>query len=245
MPTSEDGVLALLYAAGRRPSLNDVRGAGETSGAFTLTFDPGEDGDWVWAELLITGLTFELGGLAPGQGEPVPLVDHRFGLVPGWSSEGMDAVVLRPGPHLAGAAAMLPVVRGCVALASSLANQTGALAVVWIPARSAMATNYFEAVVEEWLGGGAFPALGLTALVQGAAGIESCGLAFFTGQEIEVVADFAGDPACAGRIAVRMVDLLVGQDPLVAPGLLTGPAGELLQAEPVGEGDRIRVRLRD
>lgn len=244
VPVSEEGVLALLYAAGRRPSLSDVRRAGESSGAFALTFDAGAGGDWIWAELLITGLAFELGGLAPGHGEPLPPVVHRFGLAPGWSGEGLDAVVLRPGPHLAGAAAMMPVVRGCVALASSLANHTGALAVVWIPARSAMAPNYFEAVTEEWLGGGPFPALGLTALVQGAEGIESEGLAFFTGQEIEIVADTAGDPARAGRIAVRMVDVLVEHDPLVVPTRLTGPAGEPLLAEPVGEGDRIRVRLR-
>ena len=235
MPGSEEGVLALLYAAGRRPSVDDVRRAGEASGVFAITFDSDEEPGW--AELLVTGLTFEVRGLAPNGGEPVPPIAHRFGLENTWSGDAMEAVVVRPGAHLAGAAAMLPVVRGCVALAAALAEQTDAAAVVWIPARSAMATDYFGSVIADWLGGGAFPALGLTALVPTATGIESEGLAFFTGQELEVVAD----PGRTGRIAVRMVDLLVGHGPLTAPTPLTGPEGEPLLAEPVGDGSKVRV----
>ena len=53
----EQAVLAVLYTAGRRPSIDAVRLAGEATGAFALTFDPGECAGW--AELLVTGLTFE------------------------------------------------------------------------------------------------------------------------------------------------------------------------------------------
>lgn len=239
MPGSEEGVLALLYAAGRRPSVDDVRRAGEASGVFAITFDSDEEPGW--AEVLVTGLTFEVRGLAPGKGEPVPPIAHRFGLESARPDEAMEAIVIRPGAHLAGAAAMLPVVRGCVALAAALAEQTDAAAIVWIPARSAMATDYFGSVIADWLGGGAFPALGLTALVPTATGIESEGLRFFTGQELEVVADPGSDPARAGRIAVRMVHLLVGNGPLTAPTPLTGPEGEPLLAEPVGDGSKVRV----
>ena len=239
MPGSEEGVLALLYAAGRRPSVDDVRRAGEASGVFAITFDSDEEPGW--AEVLVTGLTFEVRGLAPGEGEPVPPTAHRFGLESTWSGDAMEAVVVRPGAHLAGAAAMLPVVRGCVALAAALAEQTDAAAVVWIPARSAMGADYFGSVIADWLGGGAFPALGLTALIPSESGIESEGLAFFTGQELEVVADPGSDPGRAGRIAVRMVHLLVGHGPLTAPTPLTGPEGEPLLAEPVGDGSKVRV----
>lgn len=236
-------MLALLYAAGGRPSAEDVRRAGETSGAFALTFDPEKGPEW--AEVLITGLAFELGGLAPGAAEPLPPVAHRFGLADARSNDVLEAVVLRPGAHLAGAAAMLPVVRACTALALALAEQSDAVTVAWIPARSAMGADYFGAVIADWLGGGAFPAPGLTALIPNAAGIASEGLAFFTGQELQVVADPAADRRRLGRIAVRLVDLLVQNGPLIAPAALTGPEGESLLAEPADAGHIVRVRLPD
>ena len=242
MPASNEGLLALLYAAGQRPSVDDVRLAAVASGAFAVIFDPGEDAGW--AELLITGLSFDVGGLAPGEGEPVPPIAHRFGLDRAWTGDALEAIVVRPGAHLAGAAAMLPVVRGCAALAAALASQTGAAAVVWIPARSAMGADYFGAVVADWLGGGAFPALGLTALVANATGVESEGLRFFTGQELEVVAAPGNDPAQTGRIAARMVHLLVNDGPLAAPTRLAGPEGESLLAEPVGDGGKVRIGLQ-
>lgn len=233
-------MLAVLFAPGQRPSLDDVRRAGEASGAFAVSHDPG--GGAGWAELLITGLTFDVAGLAGVPGEAVPPFAHRFGFAPDETAgEGLEAVLLRPGAHLAGAAAMLPVVRGCVALGSALATATGAAAVVWIPARTVMAPDYFAATIGDWLGGGAFPALGLTALVPGGSVMTSEGLAFFTGQEIEVC---GGDHTQASRIAVRMVHTLVSHGPLTAPIQLTGPDGEPLLAEPSGDASRVRVTLR-
>ena len=232
-------MLAVLYAPGQRPSLDDVRRAGEVSGAFAVSHDPG--GDAGWAELLITGLTFDVAGLAGLPGEAAPLVAHRFGLAWDWRGDALEAVLVRPGAHLAGAAAMLPVVRACVALGATLAEHTDAAAVVWIPARAAMAPDYFVATIAEWLGGGAFPALGLTALVAGGSGVKSEGLAYFTGQEIEVC---GGDRTQASRIAVRMVHTLVSHGPLAAPIQLTGPDGEPLLAEPSGDASWVRVTLR-
>ncbi len=232
-------MLGVLYAPGRRPSIKAVRLAGEASGAFAVTFDPGEDAGW--AEMLVTGLTFDVAGLAPEAGEATPAIAHRFGLAADCTGAGLEAVVIRPGAHLAGAAAMLPVVRACVALGAALATHTGAAAIVWIPARTAMAPYYFAATIADWLGGGAFPALGLTALVLDDSGMTSEGLAFFTGQELEVA---GSDPAQAGRIAVRMVHTLVSHGALVAPTRLVGPEGESLLAEPSGDGSRVRVTLQ-
>ena len=228
-------MLAVLYAPGKRPSIDDVRRAGTDSGAFSITFEPGADAGW--GELLVTGLTFDITGLAPGPGETLPAVAHRFGATDG-GNDDLEAVLLRPGAHLAGAAAMLPVVRGCVALAAALATQTGAQAVVWIPARTAMTPDYFAATIGDWLGGGAFPVLGLTALVPGGAGLISEGLSFFTGQELEVS---GGDLAHAGRVAIRMVHALVDHGPLSGRTRLVGPDGEPLLAESVGDGSTVRV----
>ena len=253
LPIPEPAVLAVLYAPGQRPSIDAVRLAGEASGAFALSFDPragvsgGGDhgltdhsqGDGTgWAELLITGLTFDVAGLAPGPAETMPSVAQRYGLADNLSVEGLEAVLVQPGAHLAGAAGMLPVVRGCVAMGAALATHTDAAAVVWIPARTAMATDYFSATIGDWLGGGAFPALGLTSLVPGGSGITSEGLTFFTGQELEVA---GSDLADTGRIAVRMVHTLVGHGRLAAPTQLAGPEGEPLQAEPSDDGKWVRV----
>ena len=136
---------------------------------------------------------------------------------------------------------MLPVVRGCVALAAALASATGAAAVVWIPARTAMTTAYFAASIGDWLGGGAFPALGLTALVPTGTGLISEGLGFFTGQELETC---GADLAYAARMAVRMVHMLVDHGPLVAPARLPGPDGEAVLAEPSGDGRTVRISLQ-
>ena len=239
LPEPEPAVLAILYAPGRRPSGDGVRLAAEVSDAFALSFDPGLGSDW--AEVLITGLTFEVIGLAPGPAQAQPGITHRFGLTEGWAGDALEAVLIRPGAHLAGAAAMIPVVRGCVALGAALANATGAEAVVWIPARSAMATDYFATAIGAWLDGGAFPALGLTALVADGPDLTSDGLAFFTGQELSVS---TGDLSQAGRIGVRMIDALVTQGPLTAPIQLTGPAGEPLLATPSHDGRGVRVTLR-
>ena len=246
-------MLAVLYAPGKRPSIDAVGLAGEASGAFVLSFDPRDgvfgdgdhddgdhdDGDGTdWAELLITGLTFDVAGLAPGPAEPMPSIAHRYGLADNLSVAGLEAVLVQPGAHLAGAAAMLPVVRGCVALGAALATHSAAAAVVWIPARTAMAPDYFAATIGDWLSGGAFPALGLTSLVPGRSGITSEGLAFFTGQELEVA---GSDLAHTGRVAVRMVHTLVGHGRLAAPTPLEGPEGEPLHAEPSDDGKWVRV----
>ena len=239
LPFAEAAVLAVLYERGQRPSIDAVRHAAETSGTFGLSHDPGVDAGW--AEALVTGLTFDLCGLAPGAGEAVPPIAHRFGLAEDWRGDLLEAVLVKPGAHLAGAAAMLPVVRACVALGAALAGQTGATAVVWIPARSAMTPDYFAATVADWQGGGAFPALGLTALVAGGFGMTSEGLAFFTGQEIEVCGD---DLAHAGRIAVRLIHGLASHGPLLVPTDLTGPDGERLLAQPSDDGCKVRVSPR-
>lgn len=220
---------------------------------FAITHVPGDEGGWPgdegcwpgnaagWAELLVTGLTFDVAGLSPGEREAVPSIAHRFGLDWDWRGEALEAVLVRPGEHLAGAAAMVPVVRACVALGAALADHTGATAVVWIPAGSAMAPDYFAETIADWQNGGAFPALGLTALVAGPSGVTSEGLAFFTGQEIEVCGD---DLAQAGRIAVRLIHSLTNHGPLLVPTDLTGPDGETLWAQPSGDGGKVRVTLR-
>ena len=148
-----------------------------------ISFRPPEPEGWV--ELLASGLTFELHGLAPAPALSVEDPAHRFGLPEPLAATGLEAMTLIPGGHIASGASMAPVVRTIVALAVNLGLSLPVAAVCWRPVGSWMQPAYFARVVVNWLSGGPFPALGLTAIAPLAdGGVESVGLAYFSGQEI-------------------------------------------------------------
>ena len=151
---------------------------------FTISHRPAGD---EWLELLASGMTYELTGLSPGRGNVLPANAHFLGLDPAIESSPLEAIGLHPGPHLAGGEGLLPVVRATAALGAALAALPGVRAVSWHAARSWVGAVYFVHAIDEWLGGGAFPALGLTALVRGDDGsFTSEGLALLIGQEVRV-----------------------------------------------------------
>lgn len=239
LPPPDQALLALLFAAGQRPTAAQVEAAGSGTGAFSVSYAPDPPAGWI--EVLVTGLTFEVHGLAPGAGEPVPPIAHRYGL-PGVGAEAnLEASSIRLGPHLAGGGAMPPVVRGAIALAQALAGAERAAAVVWLPARSAMASDYFATAATAWLGGGAFPVPGLVALVETRDGLSSQGLAFFTGQEVEASWLGAAKPDLA-RCLIRAVHLLVEHGPVAAATRLRTPEGDMLRIEPRSSG-QLQVRI--
>ena len=242
LPAPDEALLALLFERGARPSAEALAALAKRDGGFMLSHVPtGEPG---WLEALVTGLTFEVHGLAPDPAEPSRPVAHRYGLPAGRWEPGLEAVTLRPGPHLAGAGAMLPVVRGCVALGAALAALPGVEAAVWLPARVAMGTRYFIDAAQAWLGGGAFPALGLTALVDASdGGVESHGLAFFVGRELQVAPWPGASGADLAKLAVRAIHLVVTGGATAVPGRLAGPDGEALQL--AVEGDVLKLRRAD
>ena len=236
-------LLAVLFAPGQRPSLAQIEGIAKRTGAFAVSFaEPVAQGT---AEALVTGLTFDVGGLAPAASDRIPATRHHFGLGAGTELAKLEALTIVPGVHLAGGEVMLPVVRGALALAAAIAGE-GARAVIWSPAGSAMEPQYFAAIVADWLAGGAFPALGLTALTAAPDGsVTSDGLAFFIGQEL-VVSGRAG--VAVGetiRLATRAIHALVGHGRVESPLRLTGPAGETLVAEPSPKGDTIHLWQQD
>ena len=241
-PGSDAALLALLFAPGTRPSAKALAELAERDGAFMLSHVPAGDPGWV--EALLTGLTFELHGLAPGQAEPARPVAHRYGLPSGWWEPRLEAVTVRPGPHLAAGRAMLPVVRGCIALGAALAALPGVEAAVWLPARVAMGAEYFRGIAADWLGGGAFPALGLTALGDASdGGLQTHGLAFFLGRELHVARwpDASGE--ALARLTVRAVHALIESGPEAVPTRLTGPDGEALAL--AVDGHIVRLRRLD
>ncbi len=247
MPNSDEqasgAVLSLIYAEGQRPGLEALAGlAGRPlkSVPFALSHIPDAGEDWV--ELLAAGLTFDCHVLSPGDPAAHPDNGALLGLpdVPGG-----EAISLRPAPHLAEGRGLLPVVRILAGLGAELGNLPGLIAAHWQPAQCWMAPKYFRGVVEEWLSGGAFPALGLTSLQREDDGtMVSAGLDFLIGQELRFEPDRRLVPAAIARIAVRLIHSLIETGPLMEPMTYLGPEGEPLGVEPVKRGRQLRVSLQ-
>lgn len=239
--------VSLLFAAGRRPERQAIRDFADRTRAFSISFEPtpegGADADGqFWLELLATGLTFDLVGLAPGEAaEPPPCV-HSYALAANLEPAGMEALTLRPGPHLAGGHAMLPVVRSLAGLGATLSAVDGVEAVAWHPARSWCGTGYFRDGVQRWIEGGVFPGLGLTALAATAdGGMQSEGLSLFTGQDLRIEPELMLDKAAVAKIGVRLIDYLVEAGPIDGPLRLVGPDGQPLRLEPSANKRFVRV----
>lgn len=254
----------MLFPAGNRASADDVsgyfdqptpdkptahQGAATSAGAqaASVANSPGRISNQRgrgegWLELLASGMTFDLVGLKPGPVLPVPQPRHFFGLPRDAGTFDFECIVLRPGPHLAGAGAMVPVVRTMALLASMLARELGATAVCWQAAGSWMDVQYFARITDTWVAGGAFPALGLTGIERTAdGGVESDGLAWFTGQELRVEPRGGEAAADTVKLAVRMIDRLVREGALAAREAFAGPDGEALLAEPSADGGLVRL----
>jgi hypothetical protein len=236
--------ISLLFAPGDRPTTEDIerQAAASSRGgpAWRVSHRPG--GEEGWLELLAHGLTFDINGLETAQAPAPPDAEHFFGLDPDIAATPLEAVSLVPGPHVASGGAMAPVVRTMVGLAADLALRLPAKAVCWRPARSWMEPGYFARIVTAWLAGGAFPALGLTAIVRSPAGAaESVGLAFFAGQEVAVEVK-PGEPFVETvKLAARMIDHIIRHGAIVSAGELQGPTGERLLAEPSPDGRHVEI----
>lgn len=201
---------------------------------------PSENAGWI--ELLAGGLSFDCLGLAPGPAMARP----EHGALLGLQEEPAQcaSIELVVGPHLADAAAMLPVLRAQIGLALRLAALPGLEAVCWRPARSWMAPAYFRKIATAWLDGGAFPALGLVTFDVNESGVlRSTGLHFLIGQELQIDGHGSTDRAALVRIAIRLVHELVQAGPITGPITLVGPDSQGLAARPTAGGTMIEVTL--
>lgn len=248
MPAGRASGLNLLFAKGRRPDRVAIREFVAAHRSVSITHDPVEESplhlvasdgktaqeqagpaqdlsEQAWVELLWDGLAFDLLGLAERDSCEIPDTENRFDLELGPNSMRLEAMVLRPGQHLAGGANSLPVMRAMLALGRDLVLHFEALeAIVWEPSRSAIGRRFFESVVTAWLDGGAFPALGLTAFKETHDGaLESMGLDFWIGQELRIEPPLSNDKVEATRLGIRLINQLVlvggieGSERVIAP----------------------------
>ena len=243
----DDGaVLSLVFAPGQRPDLAAVQALAEASlqqtggPRFAISHQPAPETGWV--ELLSSGLTYDCAGLAPAAPAATPASGALLGLE---EQPGGEAITLTPGPHLADASGMLPVVRVLAGLGAQLAALPGAAAVIWNPARCWMPPAYFCKVVGNWMAEGPFPALGLTSLERKPDGaIVSVGLSLLTGQELRFVPDAKLVAADIARIAVRLIHALIDSERLTAPHTFLGPDRETLLVTPSLQGTQLDVTIQ-
>lgn len=245
--------LHLMFAKGMRPDRLAIRAFADRQPSVTVSHDPGEDeaahadalwpGQQHWLELLSDGLTFDLSGFAPGLPSPIPAFDHRFDLPAVPTAADHEAMMLRPGPHLAAGGNTMPLMRVMLALACDLVRQFDDLiAVGWGPAGTAIGRRFFESVTTAWLDGGPFPALGLTAFVETPdQAIESAGLGFWIGQELRIEPPLSTDRVAATRLGIRLVNHLVMVGGLAEDDRIVAADGTRLVLRPSRNRDLISV----
>lgn len=204
--------LSLLFATDQRPDLAALRDALQTC-QLQVTIER-EDVARGTAELIVSGLMFEVGGLAPGPVQTAQVPADAYGFGDTMPAAGQQAVTLMPGHHLSGGLSLAPVIRAMLALAAELAVSLPATAVLWHPAGTAIEPRAFSRSVLAWLAGGAFPAAGLTALSALADGsVVSRGLAHFVGQEM-TLRGHGDEPDL--KLAGQVVDRIIQEGPLHA-----------------------------
>ena len=225
--------------------MEHVRALASHDAAFAISLEPDWEGPSTsgaaqaarWVELLTNGLTFDLEGITPGESQPLPPRGFAYGLPAAFPQGPLEAISVRPGPHIAAGGRMLPVVRGTAWLAARLAALPNVQAVAWHPARTWSGPQHFRDSVVRWAEGGAFPGLGLTALAPTPeGGLQSEGLALFTGQELRLDPRLVTDRAAGARLALRLLHWLVENGGLEREATLTGPSGEPLLLGPSSSG---------
>lgn len=223
--------MSLLFASGKRPSADDIQrllaSADLAAAAAVVSFRPQDDTEGL-IELLVSGLTFDLRGLSPSTAMPIPNERHRYGTLSEHPEHALEAVTLVPAQHIASGFAMIPIVQAMAGLVADIALPLAAEAVCWHPAGTWMEPQYFSRISLDWLSGGAFPALGLTALQENTAGFRSEGLGFFGGQEIQIDSLAGETKREAAKLAMRLIDRVVCEGPLTSDGGYDGPDGERL-----------------
>lgn len=254
-PVNRAPVAALLFEPGAMPTIAAIEEIGLATGGFSVcrpVLDARERAaaaggavvgtdaaDWV--ELLRDGLTFDIAGFTAPRLLARDRVAHRVGIADPVTLRGKSALTLAPGPHLAGAANLLPVVRVVAGLLLELLDLPGLAAVVWLPAQLASGPNWFARAVRAWLAGGPFPALALAAIERHEASLTSNGLHFLIGQEFSYVTSAGAVSERDSRIVLRLADWLVAHGRLDSPREVVLAGVGAVWLEPEAEG-LIRAR---
>lgn len=237
----------LLFDRGTRPTADGLQIALSTMLDVSISHrpDPAEiaRSGLDWLELIQWGMTFDLSGFAPGRSVDAPEICYRYSCPADLEARDMDALALIAGPHIAGGANTLPVLRAMLDMVSRLADALpGVRAISWGPARTAIAVSLFARSVKDWLDGGPFPALGMVGFsAQTDGSLKSEGLNFLVGRELVIDAAIATDRVAATRLGARVVHELVSAGMFDSVEELATVEGQIVRLIKSSDGLTIRV----
>jgi hypothetical protein len=155
-----------------------------------------------------------------------------------------ESIQLLPGAHIAGGTQALPVVRIFMGLARDIVRHFDAVeAVLWPPGQSIIGRRYFESSVSAWIEHGLFPTNGLVTFRQLENGkFESCGLAYFIGQELQVDGSILDVSDGSNRGSSRLVNQLILSGGIDQPQSLIAPDGKTLRLHLSRDRRKVIVR---
>ncbi|GGD66327.1 hypothetical protein [Croceicoccus mobilis] len=205
-------ILTLFFKCEPGPLQEHVAAELDARGWRVKTTD-GDDGLFVSRDGDDAGVYLVNTGLPVSDGE-VAAIDHRFGADPA-AIAGCAKVELTPREN-GDLGDPVERLREMAAIALALVDDR-VTAIWWGGARSLISPDLFQRSVGAWLADGAFPALGFTALERDGDGlVHSIGLGLLAGQEIAVhPGGLANSPPDQARLAIRVIDFLVREGPLM------------------------------
>ena len=148
------------------------------------------------------------------------------------------------GEHVVGGERVPAIMQALLGLAQKLGSALNAQGLVWHPANIVSGFSYFSEVISDYLAGGAFPVLALVNFkADSDRVISSTGLAYLSGQELEV-ANSAMDQAEMMRRVVRVVHDIAVNGPVTEAVKLDGiESGEVLELLPLIDGELLEMKL--
>lgn len=180
-------------------------------------------------EIVYRGVSLQLAIGAPIEGM-AGLKNIFCNLDPASIRSGIDIGL---GDHVAGGERVPAILQGLLGLAQILGSSLGAVAVMWHPAQIVSGFGYFSETVSDYLAGGAFPVLAMVNF-KGEADetINSRGLSFLAGQELQIVARGMEQSEMMRRV-VRVVHDIATNGPVLEAVKLGGvEPGEVIELQP-------------
>ena len=236
--------LYLLVAPGKRVTFDALSAAIDDNPLLSITSAASDAAITdTGIELVIDGLTFDLFGLSDAPHVEQASWAHTVAFDGMPASSGFEMLVLKPGPHLAGGHALLPVVRGWMQCAQILAEALpDCSALVWPPASLAVGADFFCAGIRRWVERGTFPTASLVAFDTSLDGaLQSKGLSYLTGQEMRLEQPLPEVLVDAERVALALAGHLALSGRIDAVQEVTAPDGRPLRLAPSTNGRFVRV----
>jgi hypothetical protein len=146
------------------------------------------------------------------------------------------------GEHVAGGERIPAIVQALLGAAQKLGASLGAVGVIWHPAQVMSGFSYFAEAVMEYNMGGVFPVLALVNFKAESDGsINSTGLAFLSGQELQVAAK-GMDQSETMRRVVRVVHDIATNGPIQTAIDLPGiELDEIVELRPLPETGLLKM----